>query len=345
MFSEYRKGVMVALLISVFGLSACTTIPTEHFDAYQQSFAQVKVTTEDMLLEANARAEAWAEYPGNKMSVVERTRKLLAWQAALKDRQTALDTVDQYNTALIRLAAGEDPAAIEGSLNGIADGLNSFASSSFSSSIASSVPYFGVAAKLLAAVETDARHGEFKLLVAEAQVPMVEILQILIDDAPDLETIFVAQLELERNPLEALADDIHFRFSGFANTFKEPTGQQISKLFDAHNALRISLDIDPRPTAGAHRPGAVDASAADLQVLALIIDEERAIIARVNALSTRIAAQKNITTAYVASLKALQGFFVAMNTDLKQGKRQAALEFVRQGLEYRQAVLEIREGV
>jgi hypothetical protein len=337
------------MLISVFGLGACTTIPKENFDDYRQSFAQVKISTEDMILEAHARAEAWVEHPGNTMPVVERTHKLLVWQTALKDRQAALDTVDRYNTVLVRLAAGEDPADIEGSLIGIAEGLDSFASSSFSSSIASSVPYFGVAAKLLAAIEEEANREEFKRLVAAAQMPIAEIIRILIADAPDLEIIFVTQLLLERSPLEAQADKIHFRFTGFANTFKpspeEATSKPLEELFEKHNALRISLDIDPRPTASAHNPGTTGASASDLEVLALIIDEEREVIARVNALSARIEAQKNLTATYVASLNAMTGFFVAMNTDLKQGKRQAALEFARRGLEYRQAILELREGV
>lgn len=342
---EYRKGMKVAMLISFLGLSACTTIPKEHFDAYQQSFSQVRATTEDMLMEAHARAEAWSEHPANKTPVVERTQKLLAWQSALRDRQAALDTVDRYNTVLVRLAAGEDPAAMEGSLNGIAEGLSSFGSSSFSSKVTSTVPYFGVASQLLAAIETEARRAEFKRVVAEAQKPMAEIIQILINDAKSLETIFVLQLELERSPLEGRADDIHFRFIGFANKFHAAPNQEIATLFQKHNELRLSLDIEPKPTAKSHVPGSATADASDLELLELIIDEEREVVAAVNALSARIEAQKKITRAYIDSLKALNGFFAAMNIDLKQGRWQAALEFIRKGREYRQAYLEIREGV
>lgn len=335
--------MIVAVLATVTWLVACTTIPKEHFDAYQQSFAQVKVSTEDMLLQARARTEAWAEHPNNTTAAAERVQKVRTWLASLEDRQDALDTIDQYNTVLVRLAAGEDPEAMEGSLKGIADGLTSFNSSSLSAGVAASVPYFGVAAKLLSAIEDQAKREEFKRLVAEAQGPMTEIVQILIADAPNLRVILVSELELERNMLKAHIVDIKFRFDGLGKKFK--TSEELKERYKQHNELRSSLNADPKLKATKHTPGAIDASASDKEVLTLIIEEEREIIAQANALTSRIEAQKRVTKAYVATLEAMNGFFVAMNTDLKQGKRQAAYEFVRRGLEYRQAIIEVREGV
>jgi hypothetical protein len=342
MIQNHRNGMTVVVILSIALLSACTTIPKQHFDAYQQSFAQVKVSTEDMLLLARVRTDVWASHPDNTTPVPERVQEVRDTMASLDDRQNALDTINEYNTVLIRLAAGEDPEAIEGSLKGIADGLSSFENSSLTAAVADFVPYAGVVAKLLAAIDDQAKREEVKRLVAEAQGPMSEVVDILILDAGSLQTIIVSEFELERNMLEAQIDDIRFRFDDVGESLK--TSDKVDERYNQHNELRSSLTsslLGPDK----HTPGAKAASASDLEVLSLILDEERLLIEQANALTSRIEAQGSVTVAYVATLNAMNGFFVAMNNDFKQGKRQAAYQFVRRGLEFRKAIIEVREGV
>src|ERR1039457_1824481 len=92
---------LLAMLVS------CAGVPKQELDSYVSSFNTAKTTTQDIILKAKNSAEKANDGSnGGKQQLAQRTK-------ALDARLAAVDLIDKYNSILVKLASGSDPAAVK----------------------------------------------------------------------------------------------------------------------------------------------------------------------------------------------------------------------------------------
>ncbi|OGS28285.1 MAG: hypothetical protein A3J70_12845 [Elusimicrobia bacterium RIFCSPHIGHO2_02_FULL_61_10] len=196
-----RRRLKAGVLVLVAGcFTGCQSMPRAGLESYQQNFAIVRNGAQDLYLRAGFLAENVANRPEAEGSVTDRIKKLERWRKSIKARQAAISLIDQYNRALSHLAAGASAEALGADITGIQQDLSSFNISHVKQLLKDSSPYLNVLVQGITLIENEIKKKKFRDAVLAAQKPLVGILDILIDDADDLENLFRQELLREQDP-------------------------------------------------------------------------------------------------------------------------------------------------
>jgi hypothetical protein len=115
--NAYRCFNIFGVILIATGLNSCATIPEQEFSDYLQSFAQVRKTSELILMDyAAAKKEKLALDQKNGIPYLRQpsfqTNQLVLPEDSVEDvavRFKAWEIVDNYNQALVNLIAGKAP--------------------------------------------------------------------------------------------------------------------------------------------------------------------------------------------------------------------------------------------
>jgi len=334
------KLAAAVLLASLLG--ACTSIPKQNLDSYVSNFNTAKSTAQDIYLSTQVQVEKKLKEDDS----IEGRQDLSKSARTFKARLLALEMVDQYNGALVKLASGSDAAGVKENLEGLSSNLKAFGSEQLSNLVKDVVPYFGVISQAIALIDNAIKAQHFAEAVAAAQKPMNEIIGILQQDADFLFEIHRAVLAeaagLERDKLL----DVYFNFKALADDLNADS--DLAASITAFNATSARMNAAParRPAALVHAPASAnrDVNSGDRALIPTMLNQANALVDSYNGLTNRIRVQYELTEEYKKLLDACIGSFTNLNTAVLDGRRIATTAFAANVLSLRRAFIEVREA-
>lgn len=340
-----NRNLLKAGLIGALGImmSGCTSVPHAEFGAYQSNFDSVKLTAEDVYMRAGLLAEKKADRPESDGSITDRRKELDARKDAMAARLAALDLVDSYNRVLTGLASGTSSQDLKNQAAGLSDQLSSFNLTQVSQLLQKASPVVGVLAQGVSLVETEIQKGKFRQAVIQAQKPLIDILEILIADSNDLETIFVTELQSQQDPYRAQCDSTARRFNRrikglkASDAIKSALARQnhISQQWARENVQMIAYQ---------ETPSCVDATPGDVEALTALSDQAETNVLAYNKIEDEITAQHAVFDQYRKTLRATEKAFAALPSAVESTRVLATMNFVQQARELRKATLMLREA-
>jgi hypothetical protein len=337
----FRTGALRALCISALlaMLVACAGVPKQELDSYVSSFNTARSTTQDIILNAKNSAEKANDGSNvGKQQLAQRTK-------ALDARLAAVDLIDKYNSILVKLASGSDPAAVKGSLEGLSANLKSFGVAQFSSFAAQVTPYFGIISSAIALIDDAIKAEKFNEAVAAAQAPIQAIIDILREDADSLDEIQSQFLAMKQDPERDQLLSLYFKFLALSNSLNADAdvSKAISDLNVAWTTLTIEPSKRPSPVVPATSGGRA-ATAADKALLQTIVSQTVARVTTHNQIGDQINAQAKVMDAYKSVLDATASAFVALNIAIQKKQEVAPISFAVNVLNLRKAYLALQEA-
>lgn len=342
--------LVAAALMGFF--AGCTNVPTQELGAYRAQFDAARTQTEDYLLATRTAAEELADDPTSTLTITQRAEQLDKRRAALDERLRALRVIAQYNDALTRLAANEDPAAIKASLDNFSAALQTFDITKLSAAVGDVVPYGQVIAGAIEVVDRLIRQQRFRQAVEAGEKPVLAILEVLVKDADDIYTINEQRILLNADPKKEAIQNLGDRFVALANqhAFAVPLDAQFQVLLTRHNELRAGFKGKTRQLpALAHTPPSsgtsptIDAALA-LEALTAINDQTASLLDEYNGLIDRTEAERKLKDEYKNLLNSTRLALVQVRVGIDQNRQTAILNFITDAYRLRQAYLAAREA-
>ena len=243
------------VLMAVGFAVGCTTVPQKEFRDYTEAFAEVKATTEQLLLDYDAAKKEEAKRKATPASPAQPARPypssvslaIAANDADLVDemamRRQTLEVVTSYNKALTALAEGRKPEEVKESVGSLLSGLQnvgSFVKAGFS------ISYVGQAAALISTVvaELEKANNRKQFVVAlHNGAPIIRgILQNVAADAEDLYRIRAKQADRKRKDFRDVVATHVRQMRKVAGEHAMPTGNLVKRLSDIEKKVRTTLD-------------------------------------------------------------------------------------------------------
>jgi len=341
----HRSYLLTITLLTAF-IAACTTIPTQELTTYQNNFSIAKTSVQEMILAAKIAAENVAQHPDNPDGLHVRQKKLGERNTALDARLAAVELIDEYNAALVSLASGVDPAAIEGNLNNIVEGLGAFDAAAFTDIVESVTPLVGAISQAISVIDDLVKQEKFKEAVSAAQEPVIGIITILIDDAGSIHEIEAQLIGFRQEEEYLQLTALRKRLLKSINTYKAT--DELTKLVKRSNELIKTLksqdqsliqDLQVKPTPGQRSPGL-----ADIETVHTLVDQIGERIKNFNAFNDQILAHETLTEEYRNVLRATSSAFIKLNTAVRTNQRTGTVKFMESMLNLRKAALEYQEA-
>lgn len=324
-------------------LGCAATVPRAEFDAYRASFGVVRATTQDLVLAAKLASREESLDETNRDDVPTRLAKLEKRLDALDARLQALEVVDQFNAALLRLAEGASAEEVRAGLENLSSSLTSFVSGA-ASLIGKAVPYIGLISEGIAILEDLLRRSAFKEAVEAAEKPVSEILKLLGEDADDLHEIACGRLLLRSGREVRRVSDSSKRFRAVVNSLKD--SDPLRKAIADHNAVRarVVLPDGSKLPAIDHAPAGMlaDADEVALAALSALNGQAEAHAAAVETVAAEIVSHKEVIGEYKKVLSATQKAFVAVRMGLN-GPRPLLLSYANDVRRFREVYLSYQE--
>jgi len=336
--SRITRTVAAAILVSL--LAACASIPKQNLDSYVANFNTAKATAQDIYLAAQVQAEKTGG--DSNVDRVERGKRVAAAQARL----AALDLIDQYNSALVKLAMGTDAAGVKGNLEGLSSGLKSFGVERISSLVTSAVPYLGIISQAVTLIDNAIRAEHFAEAVAAAQRPIQEIIGILRQDADNLHGIQRHVLEITFDQDLGNLIKLFARVRPVVNSLKVDDG--VTAMVAGFNTSLARLDAKgvekPDPVAHVPAPNAKAATADDLALMQALLNQGNALVDSINQVGKKIQSHRGLIEEYKKVLAACSGSLEELNAAVRDGTRVGTLAFAVNVMNLRKAYIEVREA-
>lgn len=380
-------GVLAPWLVVLAAcvLVGCTTVPTREYTAYRQAWGEVRVSARGVFDtfaadepdrqrvrqrgerarttdSARARAEdepADTARPAWTLKSVKASSAPASIEDALLVRYKALDVVDRYNEALLRLAEGKPAAELGASIGALGESIQSFPWGQVSGRVATAageaLPYVGPVVSLLSELATEARaEGDRRRFVAgvDAASPLIAgLLKLMEEDAQDFANASRAVYESDTLPL-VRAIKVEYRV-GLAIVKARGGADKLDAGERAHlerleKALRRVRDWAQADDLWARSPGDATAPAQGEQRAAL----ERAAVnaellaGRVEAVEDRLTRQERALTEFVVLVGELRVALEELRVASASAKPEApkAEDLVRRAIRVRQAILAIEKA-
>ena len=180
----FRISAPILLVIFAVFLAGCTTVPTQHFSDYKETFNKARAASEQVLLDYGvAKAEIKALEAALKLSGENSTEQVNARrqeefnviEATSLDasinhiavRIKAWDVVGRYNEVLTALAEGRSASEAAGLVDGLYQNLASFPFESIGQAASEAVPFIGALKTLLNKAQNEWSRREFIRVVTE----------------------------------------------------------------------------------------------------------------------------------------------------------------------------------
>jgi len=252
--SALRYIPVIALSLATLTGAGCASVPQREFRSYTEAFAEVKNTTEQLLLEYDAAKRAEDESKGGKKPAPAPgpypgavTLSLTVDNGPSTDhagaRRQALEVISAFNSVLVSLAEGRKPEEVKSSVESLSSGLSNVAKLVGTNL---PIPYAGQVAALLSTVITaldEARNREqFVAALREAEPIIHGILRLFAQDAQDIYQIRARQADrLWTNHQDAVATLVR-QMRAVAQEYTAPTGDQAKELAAIERDVRGLLD-------------------------------------------------------------------------------------------------------
>jgi hypothetical protein len=344
-----RCGLTAALAF----IAGCSSIPKAELNRYADAFRQAKSASEDIILSGQTAVEEETSDARSKLPIPERVARLKKTTESFEARLLALQIVQDYNSILLRLAAGESPGQLKADLETLQTSLKAFNISGLSRIVANAGPYGQMIATAISLIDDALRNRAFRNAVNEGEAPVLGILQILRDDADSIHTIIKGRRMARQTAALADIAPMHQTIMSTleATDWSAATAKQqadgIVKEYDfiakSLNAAPLKWTLPAPAVAAAPPAGAPAAQPATVAALTGLIEQVRNRIKEINVISEEIEAHRRVIAQYKELLdetgKALQALRVAT-----RGTRSAATrDFIKAVLSLRKAYLELHE--
>jgi hypothetical protein len=344
---------------AALALAACTSIPKQNLDAYVANFNTAKTTAQDMYLAAQVRAEKSNDGTSSGRALLaSRTR-------AVNARLAALEMIDQYNNALVKLATGTDSAGVKENLEGLSSNLKGFGIEPISALVGSAAPYLNIITTAITLIDNAIKAERFAEAVAAAQGPIQQIIGMLVLDADALEVVKNEPLRKTRNQVLGKLTDIYFNFASVANSLvADPAlSSSIANLNSTLARLNVDVAVNrpgplvhvpplappatpkgakPKPKPGVAVPRAANAD--EIALLKSLQHQANELIDEYNRLGETIKTQHALIEEYKKTLEACKASLTQLNNAVKDGKRAETLAFAMNVLNLRKAYIAVREA-
>jgi hypothetical protein len=364
-------------------LVGCTTVPAREYTAYRQAWGEVRVSARGVFdtfaadepdrqrvrqrgerarSADSARAEdepADTSRPAWTLESVKASSAPASVEDALLVRYKALDVVDRYNEALLRLAEGKPAAELGASIGALGESIQSFPWGQVSGRVATAageaLPYVGPVVSLLSELAVEARaEGDRRRFVAgvDAASPLIAgLLKLMEQDAQDFANASRAVYESDTLPL-VRAIKVEYRAGlaivkarGGADQLNASERAQLGRL---EQALRRVRDWAQAEDLWSRSPGDATAPAQGEQRAAL----ERAAVnaellaGRVEAVEDRLTRQERALTEFVVLVGELRVALEELRVASASAKAEApkAEDLMRRAIRVRQAILAIERA-
>lgn len=337
-----RLGTVAVLPAGLLWLAGCASAPRTELSAYLSSFSTVRTTAEDLYIRAGVLAEDIAQRPEKESNLSERLTELQQRRQALDDRLEAMRLIERYNSLIAHLAAGEVPKDLKAGISAFRQNLSAFKISGLTRLARKASSVIDLAAEGISLIDDAIKKKKFEKAVLKAQAPMVGIIDLLLEDAGDLETLMVQELRREQDVHREKVDSYGSRYYKRVKTLKP--SDELDKLTLRHNEVRQRQERDGVPVL-AHKPepDAAAATPTDLELLAIMVDQADASVLAYNDVEKKIRAQRAVLEGYRKALRSTKKAFVDLAAAVEQGRSGATLDFALQAMEFRKAVMQFQE--
>ncbi|HTT40965.1 MAG TPA: hypothetical protein VMH32_25185 [Burkholderiales bacterium] len=267
--SVLRHVPSTAVFLAALLGAGCTTVPQQEFKSYTEAFAEVKSTTEQLLVEYDAARQAEDAYKQAKTAAekaAEEAKKGTKQAPALLPpfppsvtltlatesrrppdpvgaRRQALEVVADFNTALVSLAEGKKPEQVKSSIDSLTGGLSNVAKLAGTSL---PIPFAGEISTLLSTVITkldEARNRQqFVAALKEAEPIIRGILRLFAEDAQDIYQIRAGQATRAWTSHQDAVIKLVKQMRDIAKECDRPTVDQAKKLDALEKEVRALLD-------------------------------------------------------------------------------------------------------
>lgn len=285
-----------------------------------------------------------ADHPNNPARTIEERRRQL--QQRLDDaalRLAVLDQIEAYDNALLALAEGRDPKAIEADVRGLLEGLQRLPLKRVSEEVAGLVPYADVVTGVINQVDQLVRARRFRKAVKIAAPAIEAMVQALGDDAANLTAIRAELIELERDDVRGDALQLKAALDAIVAT---PAGSRAVREARRLERANAALALFPfKPALALAAPAAPTTRPADEADRSLVLNVEQAVLkleelaSQSRAFDKAIAAQHDALPAYREVLARWDASHRTLRQAGDQVDLDAAVELTRAVLELREAYL------
>ena len=335
-----KKGAILWILPLL--ISACAGVPKENFDAYRNSFSQARSASEDVILREKIAAKALADDAANVDPPAARLAKLREREEAADQRLLALETIDRYNAVLVQLAEGKDPEEISSDLKKFGSSLGQIGSSRLTAAFGKASPYAGIAAEIVALVDDSMNRQKFLELVKRGGVPVGQIIDILIADAGNIETIISQQIVMPRDGCENRLSDLRFRFLKIADGMQKT--QEVTDLLRDINLARAKITYRAPLPKVEPKVGVTAPLQTDLAYLRLLVDSTEAEVATANAIAAKVTAYGALMDEYKKLLTHTKMSLIQLERAVDLGRPAATVDFIHRAFALREAAIKLREA-
>lgn len=184
-----QSRLVAAVLLGVFLLSPGCSIPQTELSVYREASAEAADATTTMWLQARIDARRVADHPLNPATAGERTRQLAERLEDIDFRLDAVAVIKRYDSALIALAEGHDPKAVESDVRGMLEGIKSIPLAPIGRFVAESTPYAGAITATIDLLESAMLAKRFREALDAAVPAIASISELLVLDAHSLAEI------------------------------------------------------------------------------------------------------------------------------------------------------------
>jgi len=321
-----RPWSSLSLLGALFGVlvaAGCTTVPTQEFATYKETFAKARAAGEEVVLDYGAAAVQYEEIKAKRAAAKAAPRarsksfdqsavdKNAASVNAVLVRMKAWEVVARYNDLLTALAEGRAADELAGAVDGLSASLTSFPIATVAATASSVTAYLAPLKPLaLEAVREQSRRQFIAAVGKGAPLITDNFLKLLREDVKNYYEVRYGLNDLEISALADAAFETEKLLAGLlAQLQASPEiDKQITELNDAIKLLpvRPGETLTPLvPTLPARRGSAALTPEAKAQINSLIM-EAKDRIAKVAAKDDELNAYTKVLGAYVALLNQLE---------------------------------------
>jgi hypothetical protein len=253
--------------------------------------------------------------------------------------------ISKYNSILVGLASGTDPAAVQSNLMNLSDGLSSFGLKSLSSLVTSAAPYGELIASAVSLIDNAIKANEFRNAVQAAYKPIIGIIEILQQDADDLFEIQIQNISEILDPERDQIINIRFDYQGFVNTLD--ASEDVNTEIDVYNKTLLMMNVEPEklPDPIKHLPDSSHtADASDFSILKLLSNQTIEHINKYNNIIEQINAINDVKVEYKKVLKSTSQAFNNLSFAIQYEQYVLQTDFVIDVLDLRKAYLKLQEA-
>lgn len=286
----------MALLMMVLAGAGCS-VPSQQLSIYREVSLEAADATTAMWLQARIDARRIADHRLNHASASERSRQLATRLEDIRFRLEAVELINRYDAALIALAEGRDPDAIESDVRGILTGLKSIPLAPIGRFVGEVTPYAGAISAAIDLLESAVRARRFHEAVAAAAPAITAISELLTRDAQSLAEIRTQLVMLEHDEVNA---DLIRLVATFSSLAASPDGwatiNDQARRTRFESAIAGVRRLPPLALAEPGQPGQIDAAIA-ATVEQMIVDASGQ-VRRLTEIDFAVAANGEAASAY-----------------------------------------------